>query len=190
MNETSGTLEKKESETPALLQTIENAPPSFDGLVNSLHRPVSEFMQKNPAIHYALSGAWLGHPLHPAIVPIPIGAWATGIVLDIADTARPSRPATSMATVAYKFGLAGAGLALLAGLAEWTHQEGQARRVTFIHAISNLLAAGLVATSLFARARGARRAGFALAALALGSTGVGGWLGGELTYRYGAGVER
>jgi len=190
MNEASGTLERTESTKPRLLQRIESTTSTMDDVINGLHGPVREFLQKNPAIHYALSGAWLGHPLHPALVPLPIGAWATGVALDMGSSGRFNRSSSSAATMAYKVGLAGASLALLAGLAEWTHQEGNARRVTFIHAASNLLAAGLITTSLVARTRGARRTGIALAALALGSVGLGGWLGGELTYRYGAGVQR
>ncbi|HSH58715.1 MAG TPA: hypothetical protein VK988_03545, partial [Acidimicrobiales bacterium] len=30
-----------------------------------------------------LSGTWLGHPLHPLLTDIPIGAWASALVLDL-----------------------------------------------------------------------------------------------------------
>ena len=33
----------------------------------------------------ALHGVWLGHPLHPVLTDVPIGAWTTGLVL------RPTR---------------------------------------------------------------------------------------------------
>ncbi len=31
----------------------------------------------------ALHGVWLGHPLHPALVQIPMGAWISSAVLDL-----------------------------------------------------------------------------------------------------------
>src|SRR5690242_18818298 len=31
-----------------------------------------------------LNGSWLGHPLHPLLTDIPIGAWTVTILLDIA----------------------------------------------------------------------------------------------------------
>jgi len=37
------------------------------------------------AVKNALHGTWLGHPLHPALVAIPIGAWTVAMVLDSLD---------------------------------------------------------------------------------------------------------
>src|SRR5439155_22637987 len=30
-----------------------------------------------------LSGTWLGHPLHPVLTDVPIGAWSSAFVLDL-----------------------------------------------------------------------------------------------------------
>jgi hypothetical protein len=30
----------------------------------------------------ALSGVWLGHPLHPILTDIPIGVWSSSVLLD------------------------------------------------------------------------------------------------------------
>jgi hypothetical protein len=30
-----------------------------------------------------LHGAWLGHPLHPAITDVPLGAWTVALVFDL-----------------------------------------------------------------------------------------------------------
>ena len=29
-----------------------------------------------------LHGTWLGHPLHPALTHVPLGAWTTALALD------------------------------------------------------------------------------------------------------------
>src|SRR5262245_38499912 len=34
------------------------------------------------AVKNALHGVWLRHPLHPALIPIPLGAWTTVVALD------------------------------------------------------------------------------------------------------------
>src|ERR1035437_4964789 len=35
-----------------------------------------------------LNGSWLGHPLHPALTDVPIGAWMGASLLDVADGGR------------------------------------------------------------------------------------------------------
>src|SRR5215211_4003885 len=35
-----------------------------------------------------LVGTWLGHPLHPAVVALPIGAWTSALALDFAGEER------------------------------------------------------------------------------------------------------
>lgn len=32
-----------------------------------------------------LHGTWLGHPLHPVLTDIPIGAWTAALVLDLIE---------------------------------------------------------------------------------------------------------
>jgi hypothetical protein len=42
--------------------------------------------QKNPVaqqVRNCLHGTWLGHPLHPLITDVPIGAWSVSTVLDL-----------------------------------------------------------------------------------------------------------
>ena len=38
-----------------------------------------------------LHGTWLGHPLHPALTDVPLGAWTAAMVLDAADAVSPGR---------------------------------------------------------------------------------------------------
>ena len=34
------------------------------------------------ALKNVVHGVWLGHPLHPVLTDIPVGAWTTALVLD------------------------------------------------------------------------------------------------------------
>jgi uncharacterized membrane protein len=172
-----------------LLRGIEERTQVIERVIEAVHRPVRGFMGRHPAVRAVLDGSWLGHPLHPALIPVPIGAWTTGLILDIAGIFGIAG-APGAADIAHGIGLAGAVAAAVTGLAEWSYLDGNARRVAFVHASANLVAVGLFGGSLLLRASGQRGAGIALAVLGFGAVGFGGWLGGELAYHYGAGVGR
>ena len=36
-----------------------------------------------------LHGTWLGHPIHPALTDVPLGAWTAGLALDGIDMISP-----------------------------------------------------------------------------------------------------
>jgi uncharacterized membrane protein len=174
---------------PRLLRVIEERTREIDEFIESVHRPVRGFMRRHPVVRAVLDGSWLGHPLHPALIPIPIGAWTTGLALDIAGIfGMPG--AARAADVAHGIGLVTAVAAVTTGLVEWSYVDGNPRRVAFVHASSNLVAAGLIGGSLLMRAAEQRAAGIALSVLAFGVVGFGAWIGGELSYHYGVGVGR
>src|SRR5215831_1500962 len=35
-----------------------------------------------------LHGTWLGHPLHPALTDLPLGAWSASLMMDIVSSSR------------------------------------------------------------------------------------------------------
>jgi len=127
----------------------------------------------------ALYGVWLGHPLHPMLVQVPVGAWLSASLLD----AWPGNETTSRRLVLA--GLAASVPATLAGTADWSEQHEQQMRVGAVHAAANMAATGLYAASVAvpARARMLRLAGLAAA-------GAGGFLGGHLAYRQSAGANQ
>ncbi|MDJ1134554.1 DUF2231 domain-containing protein [Streptomyces iconiensis] len=131
-----------------------------------------------------LHGGWLGHPLHPALVQFPMGAWMSAGVLDLLPgTHRSSRA------------LVGAGLlaalpAALAGWTDWAEQRKPQMRTGLVHAASNSLAVGLYTASLAARMRGRRCRGKLLGFAGLAAAGGGALLGGHLAYRQGSGVNK
>src|SRR5262245_26063478 len=74
-----------------------------------------------------LHGTWLGHPIHPALTDVPLGAWTTALVLDAAD-GRDDGFARA-ADAAIGLGIAGAAAAAITGLTDWQHTAGADRRV-------------------------------------------------------------
>jgi nitrite reductase/ring-hydroxylating ferredoxin subunit/uncharacterized membrane protein len=131
-----------------------------------------------------LRGRPLGHPLHPALVHVPIGAWASAALLDaVPGSDRQSR-------VLVGAGVLAAVPAAAAGWADWAEQHEQQMRTGLVHAIGNTLAVGLYAGSWVARGRGKEWWGRALGYAGLGAVGAAAAVGGHLAYRQGAGTNK
>ena len=142
----------------------------------------------------ALAGPY-GHPIHPMLVPIPIGAWTALLFLDILSrTADEPAGYTDAATVVLGVGLVGAVLAALFGFMDYGQiQKGtKAARVATTHMVGNLLAIGLFGASFLARlGSGFDRVPTGLLIVTLAGLGIlafTGFLGGHLSYHYGVRV--
>lgn len=131
----------------------------------------------------ALRGTWLGHPLHPVLVQLPIGAWTCAGILDLLPG--QGRAARLLVSV----GLVSAVPAAVAGWVDWAEQRPRQARVGLIHAAANITAVTAYAGSLAARLTGRPVLGRALGFSGMGVATVGGVLGGHLAYRQGAGVN-
>src|SRR5262249_61277620 len=93
----------------------------------------------------ALHGVWLGQPVHPALVALPMGFWTSATVLDFVPGAgRASRLLLAL-------GLAGAVPAAAAGLAGWSSLHRAQRRGGLIHAASAAGTSSLFASWLLGR---------------------------------------
>lgn len=131
----------------------------------------------------ALRGSWLGHPLHPVAVTVPIGVWTAAPVFDLLR-----QPLAAQRLVL--IGLGAAMPAAVTGLAEFTTLDAPQRRVAVVHASSNSVAMTLLVGSMLLRRKGRRLAAIGLTLAGLSVTGVSGALGGHLAYVQGAGVQR
>ncbi len=132
-----------------------------------------------------LSGSWLGHPLHPLLTDIPIGSLTSATVLDLLAGRRGEHAADVLVAV----GLIAAVPTVAAGAADWSDTYGESQRVGVVHALANLIGLGLYALSLRARRRDDRVLATALGVAGITSMGVGGYLGGYLSYSRGIGVN-
>src|SRR5262245_29425098 len=145
------------------------------------------------AVKNFLHGTWLGHPLHPVLTDVPIGAWTTALVFDALDASSRSWPwqrtVRHAADNAIVVGIVGALGAAVAGVTDWQHTDGKARRTGLAHAMLNTVALGLYTGSLLMRRRGARGAGRTLAGAGFGVLMASAYLGGRLVYREHIGVE-
>ncbi len=131
-----------------------------------------------------LRGGWLGHPLHPLAVTVPLGAWLSSAVFDWG--AHDEDAARKLVAI----GLAATPPTILAGLADYADLDERRRRVGTLHAAANTVAATIFVVSYYARRHGEHRKGAVLGLLALAVVGGGSALGGHLSYAQGAGVLR
>ncbi len=135
-----------------------------------------------PRARALLGGRWLGHPIHPLLVTVPIGTWTGALVLDV--TAKDAAAARHLVGV----GVLSAIPTMVAGTSDWSQTTGAPRRVGLVHAASNAVALAFFGGSWVARRR-SRALGVALALAGSGALSVGGYLGGHLSYVEGVGVE-
>lgn len=132
----------------------------------------------------ALRGSRLGHPLHPLMVTVPIGAWVSTALLD----ARPGQDEAARRLVG--IGLVVAVPTAVLGMVDFDDLDERQRRVGLLHAITNLASTACLLTSYRCRSRQAHAAGKLLALAGLAALSTGGALGGHLSYAQGAGVHR
>lgn len=175
----------------AIVRSIERQE-SIERAAEPLQRAVNVAIDSLPGSRYALSGTWLGHSLHAALTDVPVGAWTAGFVLDAMGQAgglyrrRRLQPGADLVCL---IGLAGAGAAAITGLADWSATQAGAKRVGFVHGVTNAVIACLYAASVYQRSRGRRGAGVWCSNVGFGLLLVSTWLGRELSYTYGVGVR-
>lgn len=162
--------------------------PAVDGLSLEVQQALNAALDRLPeGVVGALRGEWLGHPLHPALVHLPLGGWMIAGMLDFAPlghSAEERRRREQAADTALLLGTVGGLGAIASGWTEWSTARGQARRTGLIHGALNETAFLLNVGSLLARRRGQRGLGKALSGAGLGLALAGGLLGGQLVYRH------
>ncbi|GHJ50803.1 Rieske 2Fe-2S domain-containing protein [Micromonospora chersina] len=155
----------------------------LDGVGDRLQRAVQGTLRPQRVRDF-LHGVWLGHPLHPAMVQVPVGAWISAALVDLMPGQR--RAATALVGV----GTVSAVPAAVAGLNDWAALSRDQRRIGLVHAAANTIGLSLYAGSLAARLNGRHNLGRALAYLGLSAASAGAYLGGHLAYKQGAQVSQ
>ena len=129
-------------------------------------------------IRNLLSGTKLGHPAHPMLTDLPIGAWSMSTLLDTVGGNSSERAADLLVGA----GILSAIPTAMTGLNDWSDTIGGERRIGTVHSGANVAALGLYVASLIARGAGHRGRGKLLGLAGLGVLMAGGYLGGHLSY--------
>jgi nitrite reductase/ring-hydroxylating ferredoxin subunit len=164
-----------------VMDRLENASP-LDPVVKAVRSVVAKVLKPQP-LRDALHGLWLGHPLHPMLTDVPIGAWTAAGLLDLLPGTGPA------ATALIATGCAAAVPTAVTGWADWSDLHPPQQRVGLVHAAANGAGIALFAASVAARVGGRSMRGKALSYAGLTAVMAGGYLGGHLVFRQAAGAN-
>jgi len=133
-----------------------------------------------------LSGTGIGHPLHPLLTDVPIGAWTSALVLDVVG-GEPARRAADRLLVVGALAALPTAVTGLSDLADCVHSD--ERSLGALHALGNVAALSCFLASYAARRLGRRAGGLELSGLGGVLLAGSGFLGGHLAFRKGIGVD-
>jgi nitrite reductase/ring-hydroxylating ferredoxin subunit/uncharacterized membrane protein len=156
----------------------------LDPIAAAVAKIVKRALPRGP-VRDTASGTPLGHPLHPALVAVPVGSWSAAAYLDLSGGKRHRRAARRLIGL----GNVAAIPTALTGANDWADTLGAERRVGFVHALVNDVALTFFVSSWWARRRGRPIKGIALSLAGTGVMSAGAWLGGHLAYGLGVGVD-
>ena len=132
------------------------------------------------------------HPIHPMLVPIPIGLWVFSLVADIARVMGSPDPAwPTVAFYTMVGGIIGALLAALPGLVDLLSLPAGPRKTAIAHMTINLTVVALYVINVWMRWRSPAdlEVPFWLSLAGIGLLLVSGWLGGKMVYEHGVAVD-
>ena len=141
-----------------------------------------------------LNGVWLGHPLHPVITDVPIGAWTIAQLLDLISAARGDDDGLDRASdIALGAGILGAVGSAVTGITDWSDVGGSQRRMGLAHGLINSVGLAFNLSSLMLRTGGDKNTrGLARSLSAIGylTSATAAYIGGELVFNMGTAVSR
>ena len=179
--------------TTSLIDRIPGLQETGMTLSNALH----DLVRSGPFARSAtdvLHGKQIGHPLHPILTDVTIGAWAFGAVFDLLSLTQSSRRARRQASDTADrligIGTLSAIPTALTGAADYSGLPREAMKVGTLHGLLNLAGFALYGLSMLGRKRGARRQSVALSLAGAAVLVASSYLGGELVYRLKVGVNR
>jgi nitrite reductase/ring-hydroxylating ferredoxin subunit len=135
-----------------------------------------------------LYGVWLGHPLHPLVTDMPVGAWTAPAVLDTVASISDDSLALA-ADITLATGLAAEMDSALTEVTDWKDNYSQERKVGLLHGMTRVASILTYTASLIVRLTGSRSTGVALGNAGYAPMAAGAYLGGDEVYDIGYGVN-
>ena len=130
------------------------------------------------------------HPIHPMLVPVPIGLWIFSLACDIAHAFGASSPNWEVAAWYTMIGgIVGALLAAVPGLVDLLSLPSHVKRIGLAHMALNLTVVVLYLVNAWLRRDGVTDGAIWLSVLSIALLGVSGWLGGHMVYVHRVAVD-
>ena len=140
-----------------------------------------------------------GHPIHPMIVPFPIGLWVFSLIADVVYLWRGNPIWRDyIAFYALLGGIIGAAAAAVPGLIDWLSLKNpKVVKIANWHARLNVIALLVFAASFYLRTSGgatfvsgSNSIPIALSVLGVILISISGYLGGEMVFKHGVAVDQ
>jgi uncharacterized membrane protein len=134
-----------------------------------------------------------GHPIHPILIPFPLGLLTTSVVFDVVYLLTGDGKWSGISFWMIAAGVIGGLAAAVFGLIDWLAIPSgtRAKSVGLWHGSVNVVVVALFSVSWLFRLDAPGEPGIApivLSFVGVGLASLGGWLGGELVDRLGVGV--
>lgn len=155
----------------------------------SLHRAILKGGKPARQLADLLHGTWLGHPLHPVMTDVTIGAWVFGAVFDVLYLLTFKRRHRDSADLLTTIGTISAFPTAIAGMTDYSTIKKDAVAYGALHGILNSAGLMLYVLSVRARNSGHHGRGIRLSLMAMVLLLFSAWIGGEMTYRKRVGVN-
>jgi len=150
--------------------------------LDPIQKGVREWLSKSKPLKNALHGVWLDHPLHPALVSIPVGAFTVAAILDAL--------AVRAADTVIGIGILGSLASAVTGLTDWSETDYRAKKVGAVHGSLTVVATALYTVSWIMRGdEERRRSAIALSTIAFAISSAAAYLGGHLVFGEQVGVD-
>ncbi len=135
-----------------------------------------------------------GHPIHPMLIPFPLGLLLTSFIFDVVYLLTDNGKWSEIAFWMIAAGVIGGLAAAVFGLIDWLAIPSgtRAKSVGLWHGAGNVVVVVLFIVSWLLRADAPGEPGaipIILSLVGVGLAGLTGWLGGELVDRMGVGVD-
>ena len=140
-----------------------------------------------------------GHPIHPMIIPFPIGLWVFSLVADVIYLWR-GNPVWRDYVAFYTLlgGIIGAAAAAVPGLIDWLSlTDREVIKIANWHARLNVIALLIFAASFYLRTTsgtelvsGSYTIPMGLSVLGVILISISGYLGGEMVFKHGVAVDQ
>ena len=137
-----------------------------------------------------------GHPVHPMLVVYPVGLFSIAVLFDVLYLVFGNAAFPTVSFYIIAAGVVGGLLAAIFGFVDWLAlpSNSRAKRIGGMHGLGNVVIVVLFAVSWLLRRGDAdlvpNGTALLLSFVGLGMALVTAWIGGELVYRLGVGVDR
>lgn len=182
-------MESVESTLERLVERIPGYSQAARSVARGLHQAILAGGKPARRLADLLHGTWMGHPLHPVLTDVTLGAWLYASLMDMVALVTRSKTAEQAGDTLAAIGVVSALPTALAGTTDYSGIKRGAAPMAVLHALLNVEALLYYSASLLARRNGSRVRATIFSQMGMGTVLLSSYLGGTLVYKHRVGVN-